>query len=48
MGDPSIYSNKTKFIQLENDYKLIQSQFNTLNQEYETAFEKLMEMETGI
>ena len=48
MGDPSIYSNKTKFIQLENDYKSIQSQFNTLNQEYETAFEKLMEMETGI
>ncbi len=48
MGDPSIYSNKTKFIQLENDYKLIQSQFNTLNQEYETAFEKLMELETGI
>ena len=48
MGDPSIYSNKTKFIQLENDYKSIQSQFNTLNQEYETAFEKLMELETGI
>ena len=48
MGDPSIYANKTKFVQLEADYKLIQTQFNNLNQEYETAFEKLMELESGI
>jgi ATP-binding cassette subfamily F protein 3 len=48
MGDPSIYADKTKFVQLENDYKSIQSQFNNLNQEYETAFEKLMELESGL
>lgn len=48
MGDSSIYADKSKFVQLENDYKLIQSQFNNLNQEYETAFEKLMELESGI
>ena len=48
MGDPSIYANKTKFVQLETDYKLIQTQFNNLNQEYETAFEKLMELESGL
>ncbi len=47
MGDPSIYADKNKFVQLENDYKSIQSQFNTLNQEYETAFEKLMELESA-
>ena len=47
MGDPSIYSDKNKFVQLEKDYKLIQTQFNNLNQEYETAFEKLMELESG-
>jgi ATP-binding cassette subfamily F protein 3 len=47
MGDPSIYADKNKFVQLENDYKSIQLQFNTLNQEYETAFEKLMELEAG-
>jgi ATP-binding cassette subfamily F protein 3 len=48
MGDPSIYADKNKFVQLENDYKSIQLQFNTLNQEYETAFEKLMELEAAI
>jgi ATP-binding cassette subfamily F protein 3 len=48
MGDPSIYADKTKFVQLENDYKSIQLQFNTLNQDYETAFEKLMELESGL
>ncbi len=47
MGDPSMYADKNKFVQLENDYKSIQLQFNTLNQEYETAFEKLMELEAG-
>lgn len=47
MGDPSIYADKTKFVQLETDYKNIQSQFNTLNQDYENAFEKLMELEAG-
>jgi ATP-binding cassette subfamily F protein 3 len=48
MGDPSIYADKTKFVQLETDYKSIQLQFNSLNQEYETAFEKLMELEAGL
>jgi ATP-binding cassette subfamily F protein 3 len=47
MGDPSIYADKNKFVQLENDYKSIQSKFNTLNQAYETTFEKLMELEAG-
>jgi len=45
MGDPSVYANKDKFVQLETDYKNIQTKFNNLNQDYETAFEKLMELE---
>ncbi|MEI7627872.1 MAG: ABC-F family ATP-binding cassette domain-containing protein [Bacteroidota bacterium] len=48
MGDPTIYADKTKFVQIETDYKLVQTQFNTLNQDYESAFEKLMELEAGI
>jgi hypothetical protein len=49
MGDPSIYADKNKFEQRENDYKSIQLQFNTLNQEYETAFsKKLMELEGNL
>jgi ATP-binding cassette subfamily F protein 3 len=48
MGDPNIYADKIKFVQMETDYKSIQAQFNTLNQDYETAFEKLMELEGGI
>jgi ATP-binding cassette subfamily F protein 3 len=48
MGNPTIYADKTKFVQIETDYKLVQAQFNTLNQEYESAFEKLMELEAGI
>lgn len=47
MGDPSIYADKQKFVQLENDYKSVQLQFSNLNQDYETAFEKLMELESG-
>lgn len=48
MGDPTIYADKTKFVQIETDYKLVQAKFNNLNQDYESAFEKLMELEAGI
>ncbi len=46
MGHPNIYADKTKFVQLEGDYKTIQTEWNLLNQEYETAFEKLMDLES--
>ena len=45
MGNPEIYADKQKFVTLENDYKKIQEQLATLNKEYETVFEKVMELE---
>ena len=45
LGDPSNYSDPTKFQQLEASYKQIQSKWTTLNQEYEEVFEKVMEGE---
>ncbi|SKA19169.1 ABC-F family ATP-binding cassette domain-containing protein [Sediminibacterium ginsengisoli] len=45
MGNPEIYADKQKFVTLENDYKKIQEQLNALNKEYETVFEKVMELE---
>ncbi len=46
MGDPNNYSNKSKFVQLEIDYKKTQAEWNSLNQDYEQTFEKIMELET--
>ena len=45
LGDPSNYSDPTKFQQLEASYKQIQSKWTTLNQDYEEVFEKVMEGE---
>ncbi|BFG69574.1 ABC-F family ATP-binding cassette domain-containing protein [Sediminibacterium sp. KACHI17] len=45
LGDPSNYSDPTKFQQLEASYQQVQSKWNTLNQEYEEVFEKVMESE---
>lgn len=45
MGDASNYSDKNKFVQLEADYKKVQLLWNNLNQDYEQAFEQLMELE---
>ena len=46
MSDPSNYSDKSKFVQLELDYKKTQAEWNSLNQDYEQTFEKIMELET--
>ncbi len=45
LGEPSNYSDPTKFQQLETSYQEVQSKWNTLNQEYEEVFEKVMEGE---
>lgn len=45
LGEPSNYSDPTKFQQLEAAYQQVQSKWNTLNQEYEEVFEKVMEGE---
>ena len=45
MGDPNNYSDKAKFVQLEIDYKKTQAEWNSLNQDYEQTFEKIMEID---
>lgn len=45
LGEPSNYSDPTKFQQLEASYQQVQSKWTTLNQEYEEVFEKVMEGE---
>jgi ATP-binding cassette subfamily F protein 3 len=46
MGKPDTYTNKQQFAQLENAYKSIKDQINTLNKEYEMVFEQIIELET--
>lgn len=45
MGNPDIYSDKNKFTALEKQYKEVQQKLAAANREYETLFEKVMNME---
>jgi ATP-binding cassette subfamily F protein 3 len=45
MAAPEVYADKNKFTKLETDYKTILQKVATATKEYETVFEKLMEME---
>jgi ATP-binding cassette, subfamily F, member 3 len=45
MAAPENYANKDKFHQTETAYKKITAELATLNKEYETVFEKVMELE---
>jgi len=45
MASPDSYTNKDKFQQTENEYHKNKAELNTLNKEYETVFEKIMELE---
>ena len=42
---PEIYSDKNKFLTTETAYKKCITALETANKEYETVFEKLMELE---
>ena len=42
---PEIYSDKNKFLTTETEYKKCITALETANREYETVFEKLMELE---
>jgi ATP-binding cassette subfamily F protein 3 len=48
LGAPENYSDKSKFIAIENDYKKAASNLDRLNKEYEGLFEKVMELETQV
>ncbi|MEI9943182.1 MAG: ATP-binding cassette domain-containing protein [Chitinophagaceae bacterium] len=44
--DPSVYSDKTKFRDAETAFKKSDDELKRLNTQYETIFEKIMEMES--
>ena len=45
MADPEVYADKNKFGKIESEYRNILQKVATATKEYETLFEKLMEME---
>lgn len=45
MNDPETYSDKKRFQQLESEYAQLGKELKQVNEEYEKAFEKLMELE---
>lgn len=45
LGNSDTYTNPAKFAALETEYKIVQQKLATLNNEYETVFEKVLEME---
>lgn len=47
LTDPAIYSDKVKFLEAENKYKIAESELVQLNKEYEKVFEKIMELEAS-
>jgi ATP-binding cassette, subfamily F, member 3 len=46
LADPSVYSDKTKFLEAENGYKKADQELAGLNKQYEQLFEKIMELES--
>lgn len=46
LAAPVNYADKKKFVSVENDYKKAKEKLQSLNKEYETLFEKVMELET--
>lgn len=45
LGDPGNYADRDKFVKIEADYKKAKSERERLEKEYETVFEKVMELE---
>ena len=45
LGDPANYADKSKFVTIESDYKKAKENRIRLEKEYETVFEKVMELE---
>lgn len=46
LGDPANYADRDKFVKIEADYKKAKSERERLEKEYETVFEKVMELES--
>jgi ATP-binding cassette subfamily F protein 3 len=47
LGSHEIYSNNTKFLQTETDYKKVSQELAKVNAEYEVIFEKMMKLEAN-
>ncbi|MFT3844554.1 MAG: ABC-F family ATP-binding cassette domain-containing protein [Lacibacter sp.] len=45
LSNPSTYSDKDKFLQTETAYQKVSSDLSKINNEYESVFEKIMELE---
>ncbi len=45
LAHPENYSDKKKFLELEERYKTVQQKLTAANKEYETLFEKIMQLE---
>ncbi|ULQ54011.1 ribosomal protection-like ABC-F family protein [Flavihumibacter fluvii] len=48
LADPAIYSEKSKFSEAEQAYKKHQADLEILNKEYESIFEKILQLESEI
>lgn len=48
LGDPDNYADKGKFVQIEADYTKAKKERERLEKEYETAFEKVLELESQL
>jgi len=48
LGNPETYSDKGKFTQTESDYKKVSDEIAQLNGQYETIFEKIVELEAQV
>lgn len=48
LGNPDNYADKDKFIRIEADYTKAKKERERLEKEYETAFEKVMELESQL
>lgn len=48
LGNPDNYADKGKFVQIEADYTKAKKERERLEKEYETAFEKVLELESQL
>jgi ATP-binding cassette, subfamily F, member 3 len=46
LGNPEIYANKDKFLELEKNYSQVKAELDKLNTQYETVFEQLLVLES--
>jgi ATP-binding cassette subfamily F protein 3 len=48
LATPETYNNKQKFLETETRYKKLAAQLADLNRDYESTFEKIMELQSNI